>query len=77
MNVCEARAVMAEHYKDHGCGKSGDVGCLVAWSNYAASLVALAEERGYHPQSFPSVRQWMRMNGKEPIPMEEAWAVGR
>jgi len=68
---------MRKHYEEHDCAKDGDPGCAIAQENYVKQLVALAEEKGYHPQSFPGVRQWMRAHGQEPIPMEEAWAAGK
>lgn len=67
-----AQATMDAHYAEHHCSRDGDTGCPVAVENYARYLTALAVDSGVHPESFPGVRAWMRANGREPIPMDEA-----
>jgi hypothetical protein len=75
VNSKEAAAKMDEHFTDHACTTDT---CDVASTHYKDYLVALAEKYGHHPQSFPSVRRWMRDHGQEPMPIEEAaaWKPG-
>jgi hypothetical protein len=72
----EAREALAVHYNEHRCADDGNTGCATAQENYANYLTAVANEKGFDPESFPGVRRWMRATGREPKPMEEAWRKG-
>lgn len=76
MKSHEAAAVMAEHFRAHQCSQDNP-GCAVANENYVHYLIALAEEKGIDPESFATVRIWMRVNARRKTTNEaDRLAVG-
>lgn len=56
--------------RPHG---TGGLCCARGRELYAEYLSARADELELDPESFPGVRAWMREQGEEPKPMQEAW----
>jgi spermidine synthase len=79
----DAQRAMQQHFdacpenqpkRAHG---TGGLCCATARELYANYLTARADELEIDPESFPGVRAWMREQGVEPKPMEEAMTKKR